>query len=1095
MYDLHSLGGVAILDASGAEIRLRSRKHLALLVFLVASGRRVYTRRELASLFWVSAEPRARHSLSQAIYDLRRNLQGLVVGSPAEEFRIDPTKVRFDVHEMELAVREGRLCQAIELYRGPFAPNLEGIATSDFDRWLESERHRLKCLIELSLRRYVQESEGAARWGDMTVAALRLLEMNPLDEESHRSLMRGLWLHGDRTSALRHYEQLESFFRREVPNGVSSQTRELAARIRSAQLEETSIELANPLTPLVGRRHEFEHLKTAVQRLLRHQGGVVVTEGESGIGKTRLVREFAHWLSLEPVTLLGSRCYAAECDIAYAPVVDALRPIVTAFVKSSPNACRRYVRLGYLFLEMAPFLQDHPEPIDPGAWRRLLYEEVAELLAEVARAKPIVWIVEDVHWIDSTSRSLLHYVSRRLSQEKLLFVLTRRVDRGTVAHSSFRAGDTPGQIARLRLGPLSHSDVKHIVGLTYPRATDHPALEIVCRLAAGNPFYALELFQASLVSGDWLAEAEQWDPLTDARLADVFAIRFQDLGRIALQILMAVAVLDRHASPRAVAKVAGLSMRETARGANKLYELGLLEDGEPCICFNSELVRNYVYGNMTLVQRTACHLTAGELLEGEPDVGVAILARHYYFGDHKFKAFRYGIAAAQEASEAGAHEEASALATMALSSARHRTQKLEALRLVAHSELLAAQVKAAQQHFTRLLELDDSLAISERIETKLHIIEALGGEAAWEKVESEITRLYKEVRVIDDRSLRLDFQLELLTWQIRAATRTNACDHAARLSSRVRSLWQAASRSGCLSQSAHVRACCAMAAYALFYQSAESALCLLRTCDRHLQHVPVEFAYRVSVLKGLASLRVCDWDAAEHESKKALQLLRAENDTLLMSAALTNLACCAIERGDWGQGSTILSQLHELYEPISGAPDVTLPILINTGNLAFYQGEAARAYQLYDQALQLASEHEVPEVSAELVACVGLTALATGRLDRAHDSWGHIQNLNPDSLKGIQERFKVEWFRAFMLRSEDPQKLRKRLLDLGQHVLSFDRPTGLKLQWLAELLCDRKVGGPGREARARLKAVSMGWFAHFSERWLRTVLSRRAAGP
>ena len=74
MFVIQSLGGVRIHNSSGDTIRLRSRKHLALLVYLAASGRRVYTRDSLARLLWETSLDRARHSLSQAIYDLRRNL-------------------------------------------------------------------------------------------------------------------------------------------------------------------------------------------------------------------------------------------------------------------------------------------------------------------------------------------------------------------------------------------------------------------------------------------------------------------------------------------------------------------------------------------------------------------------------------------------------------------------------------------------------------------------------------------------------------------------------------------------------------------------------------------------------------------------------------------------------------------------------------------------------------------------------------------------------------------------------------------------------------------------------------------------------------
>ena len=137
MFVIQSLGGVRIEDSSGSTIRLRSRKHVALLLYLAAAGRRLYTRDSLARLLWDTSIDRARHSLSQAVYDLRRNLPGVVGSATGDAVMLESSAFRLDSREFEQALKAGDLSLAVDLYRGPFADNLAQAGSDDFERWLE----------------------------------------------------------------------------------------------------------------------------------------------------------------------------------------------------------------------------------------------------------------------------------------------------------------------------------------------------------------------------------------------------------------------------------------------------------------------------------------------------------------------------------------------------------------------------------------------------------------------------------------------------------------------------------------------------------------------------------------------------------------------------------------------------------------------------------------------------------------------------------------------------------------------------------------------------------------------------------------------
>ncbi|MBT8479662.1 MAG: AAA family ATPase, partial [Gemmatimonadetes bacterium] len=554
MFEIHSLGGVRIQDSTGGTIRLRSRKHLALLVYLAAAGRQVYTRDSLARLLWETSLDRARHSLSQAIYDLRRHLPGVIDSATGDAVRLDTSVFQLDALEFEKALKSGDLSLAVDLYRGPFADNLARVGTDDFERWLEAERLRLARLGEMALRRYVRQCDEAGRWGEMCVAALRLVKLSSFDEEAHRALMRGLWLHGDGASAIRHYEEVVAPLQSELPGGVSEETELLVQRIRSTPPPEPWVDNLGELhTPFLGREEEMETLRAAVRNIVAIPETAILVSGEAGIGKSRLVSEFTRSVTLENIQLMESRCYPAEADVPYGPVIDGLHPIAAEVSRRPTEDLASFTRIGHLLPEFEHLVADSEKRVDPSAWRRRLYEEVTGVVRLSLEIAPIVWVIEDVQWMDATSISLLHYMTRRLEGYPFLLVVTLRVARGADLPDALPLSP-PGNSelsSELRLRPLSGDEIGELLKRASPDPGHLDAMELAQRLAGGNPFFALEVFRAAVGSTEWAAEASRWDPLTDGRLSKVLAVRLRGLSREGLTLLQATAVLQRQATPGA----------------------------------------------------------------------------------------------------------------------------------------------------------------------------------------------------------------------------------------------------------------------------------------------------------------------------------------------------------------------------------------------------------------------------------------------------------------------------------------------------------------------------------------------------------------
>ena len=290
MLHLRCFGQVVIVDDSGEERSLRSRKHLGLLIYLMAHRRTTHPREDLADLLWDGAGPKERHSLSQALYDIRTHAPDLLAVSTTS-VAVVSDRMTYEAQMFEEAVESGDHETALDLYRGEFAPDLMGLGAEMFDRWVDREREGCRVLASVALRNAQRAAEERGDWDRMCLASLRLVRLNEFDEEAHCALMRGLWMKGDPASALRHYRALDD----DLKSGWRAAA-ELAERLKDSGAVR---EVLNPApSSLLGRSQEFAKLSRATRELAA-PGGVILVVGPRGIGKTALIEEFARRCGVE----------------------------------------------------------------------------------------------------------------------------------------------------------------------------------------------------------------------------------------------------------------------------------------------------------------------------------------------------------------------------------------------------------------------------------------------------------------------------------------------------------------------------------------------------------------------------------------------------------------------------------------------------------------------------------------------------------------------------------------------------------------------------------------------------------------------------
>jgi len=234
---LSMLGGFSAAR-DGVPVSLPTRKACALLAYLALHSGRELRREQLAALLWGDRfDEQARRSLRQELYEIRNTL-GENLASRLRTTRdvvvFDGDGLDVDVLRFEALVRRNdaeSLEEAETLYRGPLLEGLE-IGEIGFEDWLEAERSRLHEQVCAALERLARHRLDTGDAETSIKTARQLLKLDPLREEAHRLLMRGLAQAGRRSEALRHYQELETLLEADLEAEPEAETNELRDAIR-----------------------------------------------------------------------------------------------------------------------------------------------------------------------------------------------------------------------------------------------------------------------------------------------------------------------------------------------------------------------------------------------------------------------------------------------------------------------------------------------------------------------------------------------------------------------------------------------------------------------------------------------------------------------------------------------------------------------------------------------------------------------------------------------------------------------------------------------------------------------------------------------
>jgi eukaryotic-like serine/threonine-protein kinase len=527
----------------------------------------------------------------------------------------------------------------------------------------------------------------------------------------------------------------------------ADQRPESAASVRSAleavrdapdQPAEAPTGEQNPLEGLagrvfVGREAELKELRGAADEALAERGRLVMIAGEPGIGKTRTAEELATYAQVRGANVHWGRCHEDEGAPAYWPWMQVIRsyvreadPVALAWEMGSGAA--DIARVVPEVAERVGEITAPAEPEDESA-RFRLFDSISGFLASASTSRPLVIVLDDLHWADEPSLLLLQFLARGLGESRLLLIGTYRdVELGRHHPLSRVLGELSGAggASRVALHGLSEQDVGRYIEMTAGAEPAPELVRVVHEQTEGNPFFLAEVVR--LLAAEGTLEAGTASLTIPQGVRDVVGRRLDRLSEEANEALSVAAAIGRDFDAEVLTRVAK-SDRETLDAAlsGAVSAQLLAETSAGRYRFSHALVRETLYEELSAAQRPALHRRIAESLEEQYSSDPARMKRRLNQVAHHFlegaaggdaeKAVDYAVRAAQNATAQLGHEEAAelyerALETLELCEADEQ-RSVELLIALGESQTRAGKLAEARRTLDRAADAARALDSTE----------------------------------------------------------------------------------------------------------------------------------------------------------------------------------------------------------------------------------------------------------------------------------------------------------------------------------------------------------------------------------------------
>ncbi len=425
----------------------------------------------------------------------------------------------------------------------------------------------------------------------------------------------------------------------------------------------------------IGRARELEVFREAFARMLSGRRQLVLMSGEPGIGKTRCAEALAELAEDQGALVLWGRCHEEAGAPPYWPWVQVLRAYVAASSHDEVRlnmgtAANHIAALVPELIETSERTHLAPEAIgDANPVRFRTFDAIGQFLLKATQQVPITLVLDDLHWADGPSLSLLEFLSQELTRSRLLLVGTYRdadISK-TPLQSTLGELGRECDVHRVHLAGLSRTAIGEVAERMCGVALSESVIGRICQETDGNPLFAIELIKVLIdeSAGSGITTVSRKIP---AGVRETIGRRLNRLSARCNDLLGIAAVYGRGFTVRELAVAAGQDVQEVLTGLEPAIQAGIVESNTAVAGsyqFTHALIRETIYEELHASDRLRMHGRAGDALvsvhSAQLEPALTRIAHHYHEGatlGNPDKAIVFALRAAESAVRMYAYEDA-----------------------------------------------------------------------------------------------------------------------------------------------------------------------------------------------------------------------------------------------------------------------------------------------------------------------------------------------------------------------------------------------------------------------------------------------------
>ena len=695
---LRLLGPVVVQDPSG-DLPVGGPKERAVLAVLGTHAGQMVSEDQLIDALWDDPPRTAGRTLQSYISRIRKGLGG------ASEITIDAVpggyRLRAEPHAIDVSLVEALQEQASTTADDTQRASLLTEALSLFsgrplgefadEPWAEAESARLNELRSALTEARIDADLDRGRHASLVGELETHCRHNPFRERLWAQRMIALYRCGRQAEALAVARELRRRLVDELGVEPSPDLKDLERAIltQDASLGIKPTPSAGERIPFpaglasagssafVGREKELDELRTCWSESTNNGGcRAIFVGGEPGIGKSRLVAEFAREVFNTGATILFGTC-EEELDVSYQPFAEALRPFIA---RCSIDLLRAHVRrhggdLARLAPELALRLDDVPAPMqaEPESERYRLFEATAAIIEAAASESPVLLVVDDLQWANKPTLLLLRHLLRQPRSAGLMVIgMYRDTETSDILTDTLADLRTFPYVGRIFLDGLDEDGVVDYLEAAGGRKLEDAGLAFARRLweeTSGSPFFVGEVIRHLIETGalEWTSASpmDQFD--LPASVREVIARRVGRLSEPTRNMLSLAAIIGPVFTLPVLERSNELSGDALLTAIEEAVTAGFIRDvptRPATYTFAHALVRNALHDQISALRRARMHRRVAEALESAndgPGEHLPEIAVHYLAAATDGvadKAIEYASRAAERAIERVAYEEA-----------------------------------------------------------------------------------------------------------------------------------------------------------------------------------------------------------------------------------------------------------------------------------------------------------------------------------------------------------------------------------------------------------------------------------------------------